>query len=306
MLCSKKIAILLAAYNGEKYLSEQLDSILAQTYNDFAVYIHDDGSRDKTAEIISEYAEKYPEKIYVLDGKPTGGARNNFMYLFKEVEAEYYMCSDQDDFWLPEKVQKTLDAIEKISADKHIPCLVYTDLRVVDERLNVISDSFREYMALNCVDTSINHIIVQNVVTGCTMLLNRDLRDQMIKCRNVNNIIMHDYWAALVAAYTGKMYFLDEATMLYRQHGGNVLGAVAIGTADAFSKTGSEKIRSNLHNTRLQAKELAEVFGADKNSVISIYAGIGEKNKLARLYTYIKYRFRKSTLKKTIGLYVFG
>ena len=96
-----KIAIILATYNGGKYLREQLDSIFAQTYTKWHLFIHDDGSVDDTNQIIMEYRFRNPDKITIVEGVSTGGAKNNFYFLLKNVEASLYMFSDQDDVWLP-------------------------------------------------------------------------------------------------------------------------------------------------------------------------------------------------------------
>ena len=230
------VAVLMATYNGEQYISEQIDSILAQTDKDWKLYIHDDGSSDNTVAIIREYALKYPEKIVVLEGGKTGGAKNNFFYLFSQVEAPYYMCADQDDVWLPEKIQTTRNAMNKLQGTDALedgadtgkdenPCLVFTDLTVVDGQLQVIAEKMSAYQGLDCQKVSFNRVLIQNVVTGCTMMANRSLRDELVKLNDYRDVLMHDWWAALVAAAFGKITFINEPTILYRQHGKNSVGA---------------------------------------------------------------------------------
>ena len=139
------LAILLATYNGEKFLAEQLDSLFSQTYSDFIIYAHDDGSTDQTVGILHQYQNKYPEKLIILDYEPTGGAKNNFYSLMQRVDADYYMFCDQDDIWLPFKVDVSLKKIQGMELTYIcMPCLVFSDLRVVDHQLNTISDSFKE------------------------------------------------------------------------------------------------------------------------------------------------------------------
>lgn len=305
MKCSTEIAILMATYNGEKYISEQLDSIIAQTSSDWTLYIHDDGSSDGTVSIIKNYMRQYPDRIISIDGEPTGGACNNFMYLFEQIEAKIYMCSDQDDVWLPKKIEKTLESLLTIYSDD-IPCLAFTEMTGVDEKLNVLTEKVTEYQRLNCRDTALNHIITQNVATGCTMMMNKGLRDMMIKCGNTNNLIMHDYWAALIASYCGKLVFLPEPTILYRQHSDNCIGMKTVRVSDAIAGSGGSKIKKKLIATRIQAGELADMVGADKDSLPRIYSELGGKSKPARIMTYLKYRLRNSTFTRTVGLYVFG
>lgn len=228
MHSTDKIAILMATYNGEKYICQQIDSILSQTCKDWELYIHDDGSTDNTIAAVESYVEKYPDKVHLIDGKSTGGAKYNFFYLFSKVEAPYYMTCDQDDVWLEKKIELTYDKMLTIENKADVPCLVYTELRVVDSELNTIADTMSEYQSLDCHKRTINQFILQNSVTGCTMMVNRALRDKMLHITDIDNTIMHDWWAALVAAQFGKTAFIDEPTILYRQHGDNSLGALGI------------------------------------------------------------------------------
>ena len=139
---TEHIAILMATYNGAKYLREQIDSILSQTSGLWHLYIHDDGSKDGTIEILNDYATRCAETVTVLDYPSQGGALQNFMSLLEKVEADYYMFSDQDDVWYPTKVEKSYLAMkeqEALHPDK--PIIVHSDVRVVDSQLNVLHPS---------------------------------------------------------------------------------------------------------------------------------------------------------------------
>lgn len=220
------IAILMATYNGEKYICEQIDSILAQTYKDWCLYIHDDGSKDGTKEILNQYAIKYPDHITVMEYSSQGSALQNFMSMLERVEANYYMFSDQDDVWLPNKVEesyKSMLAKEREMPD--IPIIVNTDLKVVDQTLNVIDESFWHYEGIfpAFIKDYKDHA-AENTVTGCTMLINAKAKNVIHK--PYDNALMHDAWITLsVYASGGEIIYLHEPTMLYRQHSGNVLGA---------------------------------------------------------------------------------
>ena len=224
------IAILMATYNGEKYLEEQIDSILVQSYGDFKIYIHDDGSEDNTVNIIKKYVEDYPDKIVQVEGGPTGGSKNNFLYLLKNVEADYYMYTDQDDVWLPEKIaalKAKMDATEaEVGNDAaSTPIMVFGDMKVVDENLDVIAESFIKYNNLDTKHLTFNRLVVQNVVAGCTTLFNRALRDEGLKYRDADKLRWHDWWLALIACGRGKLAFEEKSLQLYRQHGDNSIGA---------------------------------------------------------------------------------
>lgn len=307
MFRTDKIAILMATYNGEKYIEEQLDSILKQSNQNWVLYIHDDGSSDQTPQIILEYQNKYPDKICLLEGEKTGGAKNNFLYLTSQVEAPYYMYADQDDVWKPSKIELTIDVMKE--EEKENPILVFSELEVVDENLNVIAEKMSAYQGLDCTKLSINRALIQNVVTGCTMMMNRLLRDEMLKgLSQSESILMHDWWAYLIAARFGKVCFIEKSTIFYRQHSDNGVGAR---NANALRyKIGrmfsGKEIRKSLINTRNQAKLFAELYEVNDESLVRKYAELGTKNKIERIRFYYKNDVKKSTSSKNLGLIMWG
>jgi glycosyltransferase involved in cell wall biosynthesis len=219
------VAILMATYNGEKYLREQIDSILSQTYTDWHLYIHDDGSTDNTKQILSDYCE-YQNRITLLRYDKQGGACRNFISMLEIVNSEYYMFCDQDDVWLPHKIECCINVMQhKEKENPHVPIIVNTDLKVVDQNLNIIDDSFWHYEGVNTsfIKDYIDNAAV-NSVTGCTMLFNHKAKNVM--CKPYSRALMHDAWITLsVYAVGGTVLYLPEQTVLYRQHTGNVLGA---------------------------------------------------------------------------------
>jgi len=309
MYKTEKIAILLATYNGEAYISEQIESILSQTCEDWVLYIHDDGSKDNTMEIIRHYEQKYPEKIVILDAPSTGGAKTNFLYLFQQIEAPFYMCCDQDDIWLPEKIEVTKKEMENLArGDEDKPCLVFTELRVVDGELNTIAERMSDYQGLDCKKLNFNRALIQNVVTGCTMMVNRVLRDEMNKIEDYDNVLMHDWWALLVATRFGKVAFVETATILYRQHGNNGVGA-SHATSFLYKlkrMLQGEEIKQSLVNTRNQARAFAGLYSEPADALAYKYARLGELGKIKRLKFYDKYNVKKSTSAKNLGLMIWG
>lgn len=308
-LNTNKIAILLATYNGEQYIEKQLDSLMKQTYREWKAYIHDDGSKDKMVEIMKQYTQKYPSYFEIVEGPSTGGACSNFMYLFREVEADYYMCCDQDDFWLPKKIQRTFAAMQKIEDDKNKPCLVHTDLKVVDAGLRIISESMDQFQKLHSCDSTIEHLVVQNTVTGCTMMVNRKLRDMLVKPLNHKCLIMHDWWAGMIAAQFGRIVYLDKPTILYRQHGDNSVGAKELNFSMLLKKLSVAErtmIKKSIHNTRVQAREFANVYGLKEDSLVYQYGHCSEMTKLKRWELYKNHHIHKSSAFRTMGLYFWG
>ena len=225
-----KIAILLATYNGAKYIREQLDSLFQQSCGDFHLYVHDDGSTDDTLKIIEEYRQKYSDRVTVLeDSQKHKGAARSFMTLLQEVDSDYYMFCDQDDIWLPNKVELTLARMKEIegttgNAAGTAPVVVATDLKVVDEQLTPIKDSFNADLKIDVFRKHSELICVRHVVTGCTMMFNRAAKEASLPISP--RATMHDEWVALCVHFNGGIIsILDEATMLYRQHTSNTLGA---------------------------------------------------------------------------------
>lgn len=308
MHSTDKIAILMATYNGEKYICQQIDSILSQSCKDWELYIHDDGSTDNTIAAVESYVEKYPDKIHLIDGKSTGGAKYNFFYLFGQVEAPYYMTCDQDDVWLEKKIELTYDKILTIEDKADIPCLVYTELRVVDSELNTIADTMSGYQSLDCHKRTINQFILQNSVTGCTMMVNRALRDKMLRITDIDNTIMHDWWAALVAAQFGKTAFIDEPTILYRQHGDNSLGALGINKLSYIVRRVWQKkqIQESLKLGRLQAREFAKTYNLPDDSLAARYAALEDKSRCERQRFYKENDMYKTGTMRRLGQAVWG
>ncbi|WP_279451240.1 glycosyltransferase family 2 protein [Aeromonas hydrophila] len=216
-----KVSILLSVYNGENYLEEQLLSLVNQDYSNIQIYIRDDGSSDGSSKIIYDYSKRY-NFIHVLESKDNLGCAESFLFLLEQVESDYYFFCDQDDFWLPNKVRDTLS---QFCGDK--PTLVHSDLRIVSESLEQINESFYSYQSINCeIASEKKRIIVQNYIVGCTVAINKKLRDLCVSIEfDHSKVAMHDWWMALIAIFFGKVIYLNKKTILYRQHDKNVLGA---------------------------------------------------------------------------------
>ena len=226
------VSVLLATYNGEKYLKQQIDSILNQTYTDFRLYISDDGSKDGTLRILNDYVEKYPSKIILLSHhEPTGAAAKNFFYLLKEVDSDLFLFSDQYDVWderhIEILVKKYLSLNEE---DNSKPICVHADLSVVDSELNILDSSMFRLQKLPKKNLSRYFYFVQNNVTGCALLINKKMKefvflDEKKLNESLEKILMHDIFFASIASLFGMIYFVDTPVVFYRQHGRNVVGA---------------------------------------------------------------------------------
>lgn len=216
-----KVAILMSTYNGEKYLRDQVMSILKQDYNDWHLYIRDDGSKDSTADIIREFVKSDERISFINESHPQNvGVTESFMKLLANVDADYYMFSDQDDYWQQDKVSATLAKMQD-SEEKGQPVCVHTDLTIVDANLK----GNELFYGPDYSWSGFRQLLFANCVTGCTVMINQPLKKLIdFNDKRLKNVYMHDWWIALIAAAFGKVVYLNRPTILYRQHSGNVIG----------------------------------------------------------------------------------
>ena len=291
-----KYVILLATYNGEKYVKEMLDSLERQTRDDFVCYIHDDGSTDGTLDIVKEWI-KGKKKYKLLDFDSAGGAKNNFFAMLREVDASYYMFADQDDVWVENKVETLIDRMETVEKDRqNTSVAVYSDMYVVDDELNVISDSFIKFIGRNIYRNKLSQLLIDNPAAGCTMIINRALRDRALEYNDAEEIPMHDQWIMCVAAATGIVEPIDEPLIYYRQHASNVMGAEAESGKDKVIRNAKDiitgefarnKRRFHLKEVKL-AKQLMYVSGisTDTRQFLMGLVLVNNKGKLERMSFY--------------------
>lgn len=218
----EKIDILLATYNGEKYLVEQLESILNQTYKDFNLIVSDDNSKDSTVKILNEYAKK-DNRITIYKQEKNLGVISNFEFLLSKVKSKYFMFSDQDDIWSENKIEKSLKRLKDTDSD-----IVFTDLMVVDDKLNVLYDSYwslKGFKEKILKHNSFEALYLNNYVTGCTMLMKKEIIKKVLPLPKKSKYVLHDYWIVLITSQSGKVEFLNEPTIKYRQHKNNRVGS---------------------------------------------------------------------------------
>ena len=215
-----KVNIVLSTYNGARFLAEQLESIQKQTFTDWQLLIRDDGSTDITPQIIAEFVKADPRIHFINEhDRQNFGVIKNFFTLVKYEKADYYFFSDQDDVWLPDKMATMLD--EVIHHDKSQPLMIYMDLSVVDQDLNVTHPSMICSQSHHA-NTTLLAELTENTVTGGVAMINHALAE---KWEDTDDVIMHDWYLALLATATGKLVHIDKPGELYRQHDNNVLGA---------------------------------------------------------------------------------
>ncbi|MBQ8311599.1 MAG: glycosyltransferase family 2 protein [Clostridia bacterium] len=223
-----KIEILLASFQGARFIREQIDSILHQQDTRWHLTVSDDGSTDGTTDILDAYVQQYPHRISrVRSGQRFGHPRDHFFWLIQQCDAPYMMTCDQDDVWHPDKVGKTLEAL--CEAEKRhgqqTPILVFADQTPTDDQLTPLAPSLVRYQNQYVESFDYRSLLIQNVVTGCAMGFNRALADLASRCADSRQVIMHDWWMAVVAARFGQVVYIDQPLSDYRQHGDNSVGA---------------------------------------------------------------------------------
>jgi glycosyltransferase involved in cell wall biosynthesis len=246
------IDILLSTYNGEKYIEEQLNSILNQTNTQWKVIIRDDGSSDNTLKIIDDYARYYPDKFFLLkDNKGNLGSTLSFSELIQNCSGEYIMLCDQDDVWLNNKVEITAKEMSNLEMNfGNIPLMVFTDLKLVDKDLVLLSDSMikSQKLDISVIDNPVK-IAALNVVAGCTIMINRTAVRCVLPLTSKN--IIHDQWMAVNISKYGKISYLPYPTILYRQHSNNVVGSNKISFQYFYNKLKSPLKQMNIYSDLL-------------------------------------------------------
>ncbi len=296
---NEQVDILLATYQGANYLDVQLESILTQTYPEIHLWVRDDGSTDQTMEILQKWEKTYPNKISLIHRPGHLGIKQNFSFLLEQSQAPYLMFADQDDQWLPQKVEISLNQIKRMERQygAHLSLLVHTDLKVVDDQLKEICSSFWSYAGLNPNQRSLNHLLTQNNLTGCTMLMNRALVNLALPIPE--EAIMHDWWIALVACCFGHIQPIHQATILYRQHHQNHVGAKTYGLHHFFTQSleDRQKKAGCSHQTYQQARYLLKQYQAklplEKQNMIKAYEELEKLSYFKQKYQILRYQFFK-------------
>ncbi len=310
---NRTIAILLATYNGAPHLAAQLDSLLAQTHTDWQLLARDDGSTDDTPLILADYRARYPDRITILPGYGRRlGASANFAALMTSADADYLMFCDQDDVWLPEKIERAMAAMNELAAQHgaDLSLLVHTDLAVTDARLQSVEPSLWRYQHTDPAhSTQLNRVLVQNYATGCTMLFNRAARDLALPIPTA--AMMHDWWLALVVAAFGQVGFVDTPLVLYRQHGLNDIGAQGFTAGDVLRRfTQWRAAREIIRQVLAQGVAFLERYGERltpaQREMLSVYARLDSFNGLLRRWYLLKYRFFYTGFARNVGRLVIG
>ena len=210
------VNILLSTYNGEQFLGQQLESLFRQSFSNFTILVRDDGSADQTVQLIRDCRD---QRLVLIEEGPHLGVVGSFLRLLTLADpgADYYAFCDQDDIWMPHKMER---ALNRLGLLKDHPVVLYCSRQIlVDEALNILGQSPKYPRGPN-----FRNALVQNIATGCTVVISRGARELLLR-PSPPDIVMHDWWMYLVVSAFGKVIFDAEPTVYYRQHRENVVGS---------------------------------------------------------------------------------
>lgn len=295
------IDIVLATYNGERFLTEQIESIqLSSRYRQLVArfIIVDDGSTDSSNTLIQRLQQKDSRIEWHQNPGPHHGPLANFNYGLTLTSSEFVMLSDQDDVWHHDKIELSYQAIKEKSG----PALLFTDKRIVDEALNELCPSFFQLRNISrqwhhCAES----LLQQNTASGCTMMFNRSLLSLALPIPS--QAFMHDWWLILVARLKGEVVFLDQPLIDYRQHSSNSIGArshsVRYLICHFFPHL--NKFKANFWRSVRQAESLNERY---QNTEVAdcAYARLQQQSYLQRLVWFCRGKVRQHNWKGQLAL----
>ena len=300
------VSVLLASYNGEKYIRDQLESILNQTFSDLSIVISDDLSTDGTPAVIREYEERYPGRVRSLrNSERSGSAQNNFFRLLTSVSDEYVMLCDQDDVWIRDKVEVTLREMKRLEAEwgAEIPLLVHGDLSVTDMRGRILHESMAKYQKIAIHENRFSHYLVENNITGNTVMVNMAFRQLLAHIPE--ECVMHDWWLGLLASCFGRISYLDRPLVLYRQHGDNQVGSKSGKEQYAERIRNQNAVRENYRKMFAQAQQFLKFYGhkmsREKRETLEHFIRLSGKRRAEKIFIIWKYKLMKSTPMRTLG-----
>ena len=314
-MSNPKCLIMMATYNGQKYVEKQIKSILKQTYSNFDLLIRDDGSTDETVKIINAFC-KIDSRIILIENKSNlHGAYHNFHELIIKAKSmkpyDYYLFSDQDDVWVDTKIEKLVNFMCRKCQNK--PAMVYSDLSVIDGDDNLLNTSINSSLGLDVADHFLNEFFIHAYVWGCASILNRELfqivppLDYTVKMRNY---VSHDNYYAKSAIVFGSLLFYGEPLVLHRRHGNNV------SESHRLNMSPLEIIKQGTVGLDNLAQKHAKVYSQTlftiqylkqhhlNAEILNMVETVIKKGGLKGIQFFINHKIKRKQNSKTIGLYL--
>lgn len=304
-----ELDICMAMYNGAEWLEDFLWSIKRQTHSKWRLIVSDDGSNDGSLDILKSFFCNDPNRLVIVVRESIGrGIVRNFHDALAAARADYIFLADQDDVWLPDKLSKLYKLIKELEGEDKSAALIFSDMLVVDEHLNTLSDSWWRYSGVTPKWVfSFKNMLCQNAVPGCSVVINRRLLDAALPIPA--SALMHDWWLLLVCSIVGKIAYCPDKIFLYRRHKKAAtysdMGGVIAALGRFFFQ--GKMVRSNFHDTVTQAISLKSVYEKRMSKpnllVVQDYINASKENWIVKRWLFIKNGIRRTTLKGTFRFY---
>jgi glycosyltransferase involved in cell wall biosynthesis len=305
-MSTPKVIIIMSTYNGNRFIKQQLESLLNQTYPS-EIIIRDDGSSDNTRNILNDFANDHHNIHLYKDNTTHKGLRDSYFILLNEAisySPDYICYADQDDVWLSDKTEKLLKKI--ISAEtSHQPSLVFSDVEVVDESLNTIHVSLEKLQHLDNHQTiTLKKLLFYCPALGCTIMLNKPLFELIASIPEHGKSINPDKWALILASITGKIICLPEATVKYRQHSSNTVGAMLGIKRKTWSIKNINFIKNRYQTALDQAQDILDIpfLPTEKKNMLLQFTKMFTENHFKRLRHYFTFISSPPHWKRKCGL----
>lgn len=288
--------VLLTTYNGSRHLPALLASLAAQTVSDFTVVMQDDGSEDGTPSLLRDFSAGDPRFVFGQEQGKHLGAAGNFISLIRQSEADEVLLCDQDDIWEPEKIGRLREELRRMEQlyGPETPLMVHSDSSLISEDGILIGESFFRHQGWDPKALTLPPLLVQNNVTGCTLIMNAPLRKLVAGHARARDLFMHDWFIALTAASFGRIGFVDQPLTQYRQHQGNAIGAssrslVSRGFAALRNRKDAKKrILLTYTHTRVFSRLYDDRLPPEAQALVNGYLSTSRMRKLPRLRKVIR------------------
>ncbi|QDT80992.1 UDP-Glc:alpha-D-GlcNAc-diphosphoundecaprenol beta-1,3-glucosyltransferase WfgD [Gimesia maris] len=289
-----EVCIALGTYNGSAFIEQQVQSIFSQQHHRCNIIARDDGSEDKSIDILLSLSEEQQFSV-IRENHQNQGVLKNFNSILNETaktSCKYIALADQDDVWYKNKIENQITLMKQLEEKyPQTPILIHSDLEVVNESLKPIASSFMRYQGIRHEPVNpLDVLLVQNYVTGCTVLVNRPLLDLALPIPS--EALMHDWWLALCAASFGKIAYIDKPLLKYRQHGKNEVGAKPLlRMLNPFKNNycqnfvrGRQKLSDSMSQASALAERIKQIDSSNSNlPLIEAYAQLRKDSPIKRV-----------------------
>ncbi len=308
------IYIIMCVYNGEKYIKEQIESILHNSITDWRLYISDDGSTDRTYELAAGYAKAYPQKIILTTHINAADPSIHFLEKIRDVSMkmqadDFIMLCDQDDIWYNNKIELTLEHMNHlvVKNSNKKPLLVCTDVEVVNEKKEQLAESFRRMIHYSIKKLDTAHLLMEHKAQGCTIMINKVLADKIRQLPQV--ITKHDMWLEMIAVTMGKVDYVDEPTMAYRRHAEQyTAGEMRFWKMVVEQLKHMKEQKYMVYGLAPQTKEFLRIYGqeldGEHKELVETFATLEQQGFWQKRYNIIKYHMWKTGVIRNIGMMI--